>query len=88
MAEEDIELTENEIGATRLALMVFVGLLSDLRDDEPEGVASWEETCKEQVSLDSDCNLGELLMSALRKFKEEETDSGEQNPVDQVLGLP
>jgi len=83
MAAEDIELSEDEIAATRLALLVFTGLLSDIRIDEPGEVEDWEETCKENAGLDPDCNLEELLISALRKFKEEDTDHGEQNEAGQ-----
>jgi hypothetical protein len=80
--EEDIELTEEEIGATRLALMVLCGLLEDLDDGDvasEEDFDRWQDNCKEQVGLDVDCDLPELLLSALRKFREEETDHGEQN---------
>ena len=82
MAEEDIELTEDEIGATRLALRVFCGLLLEIESEDAgdlEEYDRWQETYKEQAGIDPDCSLNELLVSALRKFKEEETDSGEQN---------
>lgn len=77
--EEDIELDENEIAVTRLALLVLAGLLDDIRVDEPGEVESWEEGVKEQVGLDEDCNLGETLVSALRKFREEDTDYEEDS---------
>jgi hypothetical protein len=71
--EEDIELTEEEISVTRLSLLVFIGLLNDvlLEEDSIESFEEWEATCKEQVGLDSDCDLTELLHSALKKFREE-----------------
>ncbi|KKK68924.1 hypothetical protein LCGC14_2939200 [marine sediment metagenome] len=69
MAEEDIELTEDEIGATRLALRVFCGLLLDIKNyrdaENLEEYARWQETYKEQAGIDPDCNLNELLVSAL-----------------------
>ena len=80
--EEDIELNEDEIAATRLALMVLCGLIEDLDDDDvasEEDFDGWQDNCKEQVGLDSDCDLAALLLSALTKFREEETDHGEQN---------
>jgi hypothetical protein len=71
--EEDIELTEEEISVTRLSLLVFIGLLNDvlLEEDSIESFEEWEETCKEQVGLDSDSDLTGLLHSALKKFREE-----------------
>ena len=84
--EEDIELTEDEIGATRLALMVLCGLLEDLDDQNDaseEDFERWQDACKEQVGLEIDCNLPELLLSALRKFKEEDTEHEEQKEAGQ-----
>lgn len=84
--EEDIELTEDEIGATRLALMVLCGLLEDLDEGgvaAEEDFERWQDDCKSQVGLEIDCNLPELLLSALRKFKEEDSDHGEQNEASQ-----
>ena len=84
--EEDIELTEDEISATRLALMVLCGLLEDLDDQNTaseEDFVRWQENCKEQVGIDPDCDLNDLLLSALRKFKEEDTDHEEQNEAGQ-----
>jgi hypothetical protein len=78
--EEDIELTEEEIAATRLALMVLCGLIEDLDDDDiasEEDFNGWQDSCKEQVGLDVDCDLAELLLSALQKFREE-TEYGDQ----------
>ncbi len=80
--EEDIELTEDEIGATKLALMVLCGLLDDLADGElavDGDYDRWQKACKEMVGLDPACDLDDLLLSALGKFKEEDTDCGEQN---------
>ena len=84
--EEDIELTEDEIGATKLALMVLCGILADIVEGEDateEESARWQESCKEMVGLDPACDLGDLLLSALGKFKEEDTDCGEQNEASQ-----
>lgn len=85
--EEDIELTEDEIGATRLALMVFSGLLEDLDGDmnveSEENFERWQDDCKLQVGLETDCNLQELLVSALIKFREEDTEHVEQNEAGQ-----
>ncbi len=84
--EEDIELTEDEIGATKLALMVLCGLLEDLADDgiaADENFEQWQDNCKEQVGLETDCNLQELLVSALIKFREEDTEHVEQNEAGQ-----
>ena len=84
--EEDIELTEDEISATRLALMVLCGLLEDLDDENTaseEDFERWQDMVKEQVGLEIDCNLPELLLSALRKFKEEDTEHEEQNEASQ-----
>ncbi|KKK65917.1 hypothetical protein LCGC14_2969320 [marine sediment metagenome] len=84
--EEDIELTEDEISATRLALMVLCGLLEDLDDGDVAGEEDferWQDMVKEQVGLEIDCNLPELLLSALRKFREEDTEHEEQNEASQ-----
>ena len=84
--EEDIELTEDEISATRLALMVLCGLLEDLDDQNTaseEDFEQWQENCKAEVGIDPDCNLNDLLLSALRKFKEEDTEHEEQKEAGQ-----
>ena len=84
--EEDIELTEDEISATRLALMVLCGLLEDLDDENTaseEDFEQWQENCKEMVGIDPDCSLNDLLLSALTKFKEEDTEHEEQNEASQ-----
>ena len=75
--EEDIELTEDEISATRLSLLVLAGLLADVRREEPESFDEWVEGCQELVGLDEDSNLDELILSALKKFREE-TENGDQ----------
>ncbi len=77
--EDDIELDENEIAVTRLALICLAGLLGDVREEDPEEISDWEDSIKEQVGLDEDCNLEELIMSALRKFREEDMGHEEQN---------
>lgn len=74
--EEDIELTDDEIIASKVALRVLIGMMMDMvRNGEGEQAQKLSEDIRDSSGMsDPDADLMQLCFSALRKFGEDPLD--------------